>query len=385
MQALQVQDDVETPVHEVKMQKRRIPKKDVIDVPENSVSRLYERRASDDEQLVGTLANSLWNIDETIQQTKRRLLMAYEAKSKRRRSNEPYDPDAYTSLIEEINTFERNLRDPHSTLFRHLQHFLPDPYIRFNSSDVLDSEIQDLLSVPAKGQLRTLARILSSTKQPPTVKTFNILISRLTRLRLNVAAWTSFQTMIKLGIAPDQYTMSSLLNLTIVTGSYTDFRKVIVATRVHKRRTSLRENRHSILLSTIIKGCVKFQRMRSAETYVKLLRAERGKLNQFMLTCLVRGYADAKNWRMGKRYYDKLLALSTWDRKTMATLLRFCRVCGKRQEIAHVTSLASEKGIVLQPGEDAARVPDHWKTKGLDLPDHFKVYNPKDVGALRRK
>lgn len=348
------------------------------------------------------LAGHLWGIDNAIEETKLRLQKAYEAKAKRRRAivlpNSPKNrqrlanDQEYQAKVLEISNFESLLNDPHSVLLRNLANLLSSSNIHSTTADSrnLNSELQDLLREPEKGQLKKVAALLSDTKITADIKTFNILISRLTRLRLNVAAWTAFQALLKLGLVPDQYTISSLLNLGIVTGSYADFRKVVVSARIQKRLRkadpfrgiSKRQPRNQILFGTLIKGCVKFGRMRNAETYIKLMRAERVSPNMEIVTCMVRGYADKKDWWNGMRYVERALRIEEWDRKTVATLIHLTRTCGKPEFEEKVRQLAGLKGICAGPGEDLAALPSRWKTKGLDVPNHMKMPTSGDVGAL---
>lgn len=350
------------------------------------------------------LAVALEALGQSLLRNKKRLEQLHDIKSKRRRSllqEQPQEPKkhltdpVYSAHEQDVRRLKLTLNNPHVKLQLDVDGARHRPNIVSIQapSKQLDNRIHDILREPAQGQLSVLASTISNTHVCPTEKTFNIMISRLSRLRLNAAAWIVFQTMLRLQIAPDEYTISSVLNLSIVTGSYYDFRKVLNAARLqrklqkHSNARPPSGGRSLILLSTIIKGCVKFGHMRRAETYLKLMLAEGKKPNMEVLTCLIRGHTRSKNWNAGIPHYQRLNYMD-WDRKTVATLIHFCRACKNSVFEQKVRVMASIKGIEpVGPGDDLAEVPIRWKSKGLDVPDHFKSPNAGDIGAIhaRRK
>lgn len=242
----------------------------------------------------------------------------------------------------------------------------------------LNSAVQNLFKTSCSDHLGELIKVLSEHSETPSVKTFNIIISRLTRLRYNAAAWAIFKMMLQLKYTPDQYTISSILNLCIVTNSYLDFCKVINAARLQRRLTNLslghgdRHGRSLVLFSTLIKGCIKFKKITRAETYLTLMRSERVKPNMEILTLMVQGYTDVRDWEAGRRHFQKMLGLP-WDRKTVVVLIAYCRACKRPYFEAKVRKLAAIKNVhAIGDGDDLARLPRDWKTKGLPVPDRCK-------------
>lgn len=403
--AMQQSEDADVTEAEPRMLKRkREAKLDVLGIPTRN--RPTTRSSNKSEYVsaietnLGAMATTLNAIDQALSRYEQRLQQVYIARAKRRRellgtnSTKPIDlmNDAtYQSQVRDARKLEAAIRSRHLTIDSKLHFTIPDPEIASSrtSSRTLDNNIQDLLREPAKGQLKALALLISSTSVAPTVKTFNILISRLTRLRLNAAAWIVLQTMLRLRHPPDAYTISSALNLCIASGSYIDFRKVLSAARLQKRlqrssatRTESHPGRSTILFSTIIKGCTKFGNMARAETYMKLMRAEKTRPNMEILTALIHGYAERRDWTSGLSHFERILHMD-WDRKTVATLISFCRACGKPAFEQRIRVLAESKGIKpTGPDDDIALLPLRWKTKGLDVPDHFKRPVVGDLGAI---
>lgn len=361
----------------------------------------------DIEEGLGGLSSMLISLEGATTRSRRRLGAIYEARARRRDAlrhtstpdNSKYwkHDEEYVALTQDAERLEKTMLSVRQNLsqdkFR-ASSYAPDIRSVRANAPTLDSRVQNLLRLPCPGQLGALARILSTTKVSPSVKTFNIMISRLTRLRQNAAAWIVFQTMLKLKLTPDEHTISSVLNLSIVSGSYADFRKVIMASRRQQRidkandpdrKRHYRNRRGVILFSTIIKGCIKFGHLRRAETYITLMRAERARPNMQILTAIIQAYADKGDWLSGKKHFEKIMSME-WDRKTVATLIHYCKVCGQPAHEEQVRRLAKMKGIEREnERDDLASLPRHWKTKGLDVPNHFKMPKAGDIGALNRK
>jgi pentatricopeptide repeat protein len=260
---------------------------------------------------------------------------------------------------------------------------IPDYSLDHLVATKLDHAVLDLLREPAPRQLQSLARVLSESQEAPSIKSFNIMISRLTRLRQNAAAWVIFQSMLKLGYRPDEYTIASILNLCIVTGNYLAFRKVLAAARL-QQAARYRKRRNLLFFSTAIKGFCKFGHLRHAETYYKLMIWEGNRPAPIILTCMLHGFANQGAWESGRPYFELLLR-QPWDRLTVVTLLRYCNACKQPLAAERIRALALKKGTVLGPGEqDLAQMPPGWKTKGLDVPDGMKIPGLSDLGLQQK-
>ena len=249
-------------------------------------------------------------------------------------------------------------------------------------SERLHQKLLSVLRQPGDdSQLSKVAAVLDSTTRPICVKTFNILISRLTRLRHDAAAWATFRCMIRLGYSPDQYTIASVLNLCIATGAKAEFEKVVAtmrARRKHLRRSSAAaaatdaddHGRGVVVFGCLIKGCVKFGQMRRAETYVKLMRGEGHDVGREVLTCLLDGYTTglttSRPIHAAQRHVSALfdiaerhLSSSTidsgahedakrqrpWDERSFAALLKYAEKSGQHALKVDVERFGARMGL----------------------------------------
>lgn len=351
------------------------------------------------EKGLASTAKFLIAIGETVEQCKKQLEITYNAKSKRRRLllakgvKDLNHDSVLQRQIDDIAKLESTLTDNHLLPRSELDlgHLTPNITNHTTSSKVLDSQLLNVLRDPAEAQLSRLADVLSTTTVAPTVKSFNIMISKLTRLRQNAAAWLVFQTMLRLKYQPDDYTLSSVLNLSIVSGSYTDFRKILLATRAQRRLDKTRKpdrkrkGRSLILMSTIIKGCIKFRHPRRAEIYLTLMDSEKIKPNLEITTAFLQAYAETRDWIRGRAQLQRLLTMREWDRMATAAAIALCRACEKGGREASIRAMARSRGVVVRNvGDDLATVPVDSKRKGLDVPNHFKIPGMNDVGALHK-
>ncbi|ORY85651.1 hypothetical protein BCR37DRAFT_377349 [Protomyces lactucae-debilis] len=339
------------------------------------------------ERHVARIADSMLSIDFNQRKSKNQLDQLYRQRgSWRRRLRDSGD----AILQERLRTLEEAIRLLRQALLkpsvRDASGFsqVPDYSLDSIVAKRLDNDVLDLLREPAVRQLQDLARLLSDSSTPPSVKTFNIMISRLTRLRQNTAAWTVFQAMLRLGYRPDEYTVASVLNLCIVTGDYVDFRKVLAAVRL-QQAASHRKRRGLLFFSTAIKGLTKFGHLRHAETYFNLMVWEGVKPTSVVLTAMLQGFAARGAWERGRPYFERLVRMP-WDRLTVVTLLRHCAACKQPVAASRIRAMAAKKGVVLGHGEeDLAQLPIGWKTKGLDVPDSMKLPGRNDIGMLRKQ
>ncbi|CCG81595.1 protein of unknown function [Taphrina deformans PYCC 5710] len=406
MQALKEDDIEQVDTEEPILRRHRVVKDNTAGLPRYVVrhARVPKPRTvpmNKTEEEIGLTAKLLSTIESTVEGCKKELEVLYKDRNRRRRDlvalnmadSSKQDP-ALIKMQADIERLQRIATDRHTRFMKNNE--VPGrmvPHITDYSENTrhLNGKIHDALRTPADDQLSTLADILTRTKTAPSVKSFNIMISRLSRLRQNVAAWVIFQTMLRLKYQPDAYTISSVLNLCIASGSYTDFSKILTAAREQRRihkllnPTRIRSSRGLVLMGTIIKGCVKFGRMRRAEVYITLMKAERIKANVEILTAMIQGYSDQGDWDRGRPHLRRLMTLP-WDRKVVATLIKYCRACNRAELESKVRELAALKGVqVDDDDDDLSLLPLHFKTKGLDVPDHFKMPRKNDIGVLMKR
>lgn len=272
----------------------------------------------------------------------------------------------------------KDLADAVDHLVQRTRHNKASQWIQTNRRS-LNSRLQDLLRKPQNGQISLLIDLLHSSTEMPTVKAFNIMIYRLTILRENAAAWTVFHSMLYQGFVPDDYTITSIMNLSVVTGSYSDFRGIIrVVQDINRGNKSRRRN--IVLFGAVIKGMVKFGRMKDAELYLKFLRKESLEPNLTILTAMVEGYTKTKDWDKGKTHVRAMVHME-WDAIAVYRMIRFCRACGQPSEVEErIKKLACSKGLAsINSTDDPFSLPVGWKTKGLAVRSTNKSPTDQDV------
>jgi len=241
--------------------------------------------------------------------------------------------------------------------------FTPRNYAVVRNSQPLNSKLQNILRFPGPHILTNLAHVLFTTPYQPTEKSFNIMIRRLTILRLNSAAWLVFHAMLLIGLKPDSYTISSLLRLTAVTNDYPAFRQISLLMRV----PGIRKKRNIIVYGALIDGCVKFGKLRYAAMYVRALKHDRLLPNLEINTSIIQLCARKKLWEPGLKIWQEM-QISYVDERGYHAMYRLCQSCGMYSQAQNIVVQAQRRGFFKE------RIGDlRAKTKGLTVHPTNKI------------
>ncbi|OLL27080.1 Pentatricopeptide repeat-containing protein, chloroplastic [Neolecta irregularis DAH-3] len=271
-------------------------------------------------------------------------------------------------LVNEIEELKRGLQRHVNTpipldISLTCKNFRPRKYIVYGNSQPLDSKLLNILRLPGPNVLTDLAHLLFTTPHQPTSKSFNIMIRRLTILRLNSAAWLVFHAMLLIGLKPDPYTISSLLRLTAVTNDYLGFREIVRLMRV----PGMKQPRNMVVYGALIDGCVKFGKLRYAAMYVRALKHDRLIADLEINTSVLQLCTRKKLWEPGFKIWQEMQCAHI-DERGFHAMYRLCRSCRKFPESQTIVLQAREQGFFKD------RIGDlRDKTKGLPVHSNNKT------------
>ncbi|KAH0542000.1 hypothetical protein FGG08_003549 [Glutinoglossum americanum] len=275
----------------------------------------------------------------------------------------------------------------------------------------LSQNIRTILRQGMEGDLHLDAVIpgicfnLLFSTTPPSVDTYNILITQLTRLRRNVLVGIVFDWMLEAGQTPNNATISALIKFYTASndregflrlvglmggldgGSPQDDRNLSGSPDVEwantRRAQEIWEGQrlpdempfNAYTFGAAINAALKFGMVEKAQSWYRAMIREGIAPTSPVLTSIIRSCAFRREWLSGYKTWQRLkeiwkLGASTEECPSIAYswMLRLCRWCDRRAEFEDIFQESVERGL---RGCDN---PVNIKTKGL--PVWNKVKSP---------
>ncbi|KAK6540414.1 hypothetical protein TWF694_009212 [Orbilia ellipsospora] len=243
------------------------------------------------------------------------------------------------------------------------------PFYLHRNSKRLDKALQNVLRKGETGMVNKVCYNLLVSPAAPTIKTFNILLRRFTRLRMTSLARVILTTLFAVGFEPNPQTYASVLHYFTIIGNYDAFGKAVTI-----MRNTFVDFRNPILGAAELNGWSKFGDFMSMRRRLRLLQEEGLRDNIFILAIELRYFAKRHMWEGGLPALRLLLAkkVEDVDHRALFWAFKLCVNCQQYDFAERLKTLVQEK---RWPVEALWMRPE--RTRGLPF-----GYKGKDSGQV---
>ncbi|KAJ6263799.1 hypothetical protein Dda_2371 [Drechslerella dactyloides] len=271
-----------------------------------------------------------------------------------------YKKGAAQETESELSLFERSL----DISLVHVQNhpkpgFHPLPFYTHRHSKQLDKALSVVLTERQPGIVNKVCYNLLVSEAAPTIRTFNIMLRRFTKLRMTNLAHIILTTLFAVRLEPNAHTYAAILQYLTVVGDYDAFGKAVTIIR-----NSFIDYKNPVLGAAELNGWSKFGDFMSMRRRLRLLQAEGLRDDTFILTIELRYYARRHMWEGGLPALGLLFRkpIETIDHRALYWAWKLCHSCQQTEYIERLKLLAQEK---RWPVEMLWTRPQ--KTKGLEF------------------
>ncbi|KAK6352770.1 hypothetical protein TWF696_004772 [Orbilia brochopaga] len=241
----------------------------------------------------------------------------------------------------EISLFERSLD---ISLMRVEENpkpgFHPLPFYTHRNSRQLDKALSVVLTDRQPGIVNKVCYNLLVSEAAPTIRTFNIMLRRFTKLRMTSLAHIILTTLFAVHLQPDEHTYAAILQYLTVVGDYDAFGKAVTIIR-----NSFIDYKNPVLGAAELNGWSKFGDFMSMRRRLRLLQVEGLRDDTFILTIELRYYAKRHMWEGGLPALGLLFRkpIDTIDHRALYWAWKLCHSCQQTEYIERLKQLAQEK------------------------------------------
>jgi len=256
-------------------------------------------------------------------------------------------------------------------------------YVSLSPPGALNKSMLNLFHprIPPPRLLLKISYNLLTSPSAPDVTTYNILIRGFTIHRQNSMAHMVFQSMVDRNLTLDDYSITTILNLCVKSGDYDSYQRVIRILQTQEKDRDTVPGRSKIVLEAMINGAAKFGHVQRIKMCIRAMKRnfpESPELSLFLLTSLLRVWAEKQNWGAGKKVWHQIRELDrvakkqgkalVMDLRAYRQMFHLCKACRKFKAQKLILEQALERGwsagqVVTPP----------QKTKGLHVTSEVKV------------
>ncbi|KAF3126582.1 hypothetical protein TWF569_000469 [Orbilia oligospora] len=261
----------------------------------------------------------------------------------------------------------------------------PLPFYLHQNSKTLDEALKVVLQEKKPDIVNKICYNLLISDAAPSIKTFNILIRRFTRLRMTSLAHVILSTLFAIGFEPNAYTYSAILQYLTVTQNYEAFNRA-----VQIMRDTFLDFKNPVLGAAELNGWSKLGNFMGMRRRLRLLQEEGLRDDIYVLAIELRYFAKRHMWEGGLPALTLLLKKEAQDidHRALFWAFKLCVNCHQNEFADRLKAVAQEKrwpveALWARPtrtrglpygykgGKSGQLVP-----KGTDPPQWTELWNP---------
>lgn len=261
----------------------------------------------------------------------------------------------------------------------------PLPFYLHQNSKTLDDALKVVLQEKKPDIVNKVCYNLLISDAAPTIKTFNILLRRFTKLRMTALARVILSTLFAIGFEPNAYTYSAILQYLTVTQNYEAFNRA-----VQIMRDTFLDFKNPVLGAAELNGWSKLGNFMGMRRRLRLLQEEGLQDDIYVLAIELRYFAKRHMWEGGLPALMLLLKKDAQDidHRALFWAFKLCVNCHQHEFADRLKAVAQEKrwpveALWTRPArtrglpygykgkESGQRVP-----KGTDPPQWTELWNP---------
>ncbi|KAK6506396.1 hypothetical protein TWF506_011307 [Arthrobotrys conoides] len=261
----------------------------------------------------------------------------------------------------------------------------PLPFYLHQNSKNLDEALKVVLQEKKPDIVNKVCYNLLISEAAPSIKTFNILIRRFTRLRMTSLAHVILSTLFAIGFEPNAYTYSAILQYLTVTRNYEAFNRA-----VQIMRDTFLDFKNPILGAAELNGWSKLGNFMGMRRRLRLLQEEGLRDDIFILAIELRYFAKRHMWEGGLPALMLLLKKEPQDidHRALFWAFKLCVNCHQNEFADRLKAVAQEKRwpvevLWTRPARTRG-LPYGYKGKetgqlvpqGTDPPQWTELWNP---------
>ncbi|KAF3310362.1 hypothetical protein TWF173_009828 [Orbilia oligospora] len=261
----------------------------------------------------------------------------------------------------------------------------PLPFYLHQNSKTLDEALKVVLQEKKPDIVNKVCYNLLISDAAPSIKTFNILIRRFTRLRMTSLAHVILSTLFAIGFEPNAYTYSAILQYLTVTQNYEAFNRA-----VQIMRDTFLDFKNPVLGAAELNGWSKLGNFMGMRRRLRLLQEEGLRDDIYILAIELRYFAKRHMWEGGLPALTLLLKKEAQDidHRALFWAFKLCVNCHQNEFADRLKAVAQEKRWPVEalwarptrtrglPYGYKGRESGQLVPKGTDPPQWTELWNP---------
>ncbi|KAK6497677.1 hypothetical protein TWF481_012082 [Arthrobotrys musiformis] len=261
----------------------------------------------------------------------------------------------------------------------------PLPFYLHQNSKPLDEALKNVLQERQPDIVNKVCYNLLISDAAPTIKTFNILLRRFTRLRMTALARVILSTLFAIGFEPNAHTYAAILHYLTVTQNYEAFNRA-----VQIMRDTFLDFKNPVLGAAELNGWSKLGNFMGMRRRLRLLQEEGLRDDIYILAIELRYFAKRHMWEGGLPALMLLLKKDAKDidHRALYWAFKLCVNCQQHEFADRLKAVVQEKRWPIQAlwtkgvrtrgltygykGQESGQL----VPKGTDPPQWTELWNP---------
>ncbi|KAK6524556.1 hypothetical protein TWF281_011461 [Arthrobotrys megalospora] len=263
--------------------------------------------------------------------------------------------------------------------------YYPLPFYLHQNSKKLDDALKGVLQEKQPAIVNKVCYNLLVSDAAPTIKTFNILLRRFTKLRMTALARVILSTLFAIGFEPNAHTYAAMLQYLTVIQNYAAFNRA-----VQIMRDTFLDFKNPVLGAAELNGWSKFGNFMGMRRRLRLLQEEGLRDDIYILAIELRYFAKRHMWEGGLPALLLLLKKEAHDidHRALYWAFKLCANCQQHEFADRLKAVAQEKrwpveALWTRPARTRG-LPYGYKgkesgqlvPKGTDPPQWTELWNP---------